>query len=277
MYNYRPFILDVKYHKYIWHTDTHLNLAWPFSINNLVRNIRHENPTGVFITGDISNGKNVENHLDKLASQLDTNIYFVLGNHDYHGRTVDSVHDDMKRLCDRHSNLYWMTNSGIISLTEDIALIGTEGWYDAHHGDSGWIKFTVDRLLTIDFKSTSFDEQLKTFRQMAQNSANMIEKLLEKALEQHKIVYILTHFPPWKEATRDEGTLMENFWLPYNTNIILGKKIEKVMEGRNKKKVIVLSGHTHQQTSITVQRNIECRVANSSYSGFHKKNERIYL
>ena len=72
----------------------------------------------------------------------------------------------------------------------------------------------MDRWCTMDFKDRTFGEQLDLFKKMAQVSANQIGRKLTKALENHKSVYILTHVPPWKEATRDEGTLFEKFWFP---------------------------------------------------------------
>lgn len=264
--------------KYLWFTDTHLNLAWPFSARRLIRIIQDESPEGVFITGDISDGKHVEYYLDRLASELTCNIYFVLGNHDFHHRTIASVHSDIKRLSNRYSNLFWLTDSEVISLNEDTAIIGTEGWYDAKYGNSNWLRYTLDRFFIIDFKSkNSLQEQMNICQSLAKKSAEMIEKKLTKALENHKTVYILTHFPPWKEATRDEGTWLESFWLPYNTNTLLGDAIEKVMKGRKKKKSIVLAGHTHEQVYITVKPNIECRVNKANYFGMGSKTKQRIL
>lgn len=263
--------------KYLWYTDTHLDLLYPFNIKRIIKKIKKENPEGVFLTGDISKGKYVEKHLERLAKELSCDIFFVLGNHDYHGRSIQSVHDDIRRLDKRFNNLYWMTESEVVSLTSEVAVIGAEGWYDTHYGDPKWIKYTTDRWLTLDFLGNSFSEQLQMFTDMAEASAELIKTNLNKALEKHKVVYILTHFPPWKEATRDEGTLMEEFWLPYNTNYSMGKAIEEVMRGRKKKKVIVLAGHTHEEAWITVSRNIECRVNKASYSGWPRNKEKIFV
>jgi hypothetical protein len=60
---------------------------------------------------------------------------------------------------------------------------------------------------------------------------------------------------------------MQRFWLPYNTNVVLGEMIERVMRGRKKKRVIVLSGHTHTPCHIRVSNTIECMVARASYFG----------
>jgi hypothetical protein len=102
---------------------------------------------------------------------------------------------------------------------------------------------------------------------MAQESARMIEERLTEALDTYKTVYIITHFPPWKEATRDVGTTLEKFWLPYNTNAAMGEAIERAAGGRRKKRVIVLAGHTHTPCRVRVSNSIECVVAGASYFG----------
>ena len=234
-------------------------------------------PVGLFLTGDISSGFLLESDLNFLARSFDGPIYFVLGNHDYHKRHIESVHADVRRLCNEHANLHWMTDEGVISLDEDVALIGTEGWYDARLGDPRLLKFTFDWFLTMNFlQLENMDERIRTWQTMAQSSASLIEERLLKALDDHKTVYVLTHFPPWKEACRSYGTFMEKLWLPYNTNQILGETIEKIMANHKKKRVVVLAGHTHEACHIRVRSNIECIVARASYWG-RVKPEKIVM
>lgn len=254
--------------KYVCLTDTHLNLALPGATRRLVSRVRSEDPAGVFITGDVSNGMHVESCISRLASELLCPVYFVLGNHDYHGRTFASVHDDMRRLASLHQNLFWMTEAGVVPLTDDVGLIGTEGWYDARLGDPAWLRFTLDWLLIPDlFLLPDFEERLDAYRSLARASADLMEERLTEALDRFQTVYLLTHFPPWPEATRSVGTMMEQFWLPYNTNVAMGEALERVMEGRKKKHLVVLAGHTHTECWIRVSRNIECRVHPARYYG----------
>ena len=42
--------------KYLWYTDTHLDKLFPWTFFRFIRHIRKENPKGIFLTGDISNG-----------------------------------------------------------------------------------------------------------------------------------------------------------------------------------------------------------------------------
>jgi Icc protein len=265
--------------RYVWYSDPHLNMSvLPWMKRFFVRRLEGLHADGLFLSGDISSGKNLENDLRYLARNFPGPIYFVLGNHDYHGRYMDSVHDDVRRLCDFHPNLHWLSESDVVSLNEDVALIGAEGWYDALSGDPSYLKWTTDWLLTHDFRVLpDMESRIKFFRHLAEMSANQLEKKLVDALESHKTIFIVTHFPPWKEATRAVGTKMEKFWLPYNANTVMGQMIERVMEGRKKKRVIVLAGHTHTPCKVRVSNSIECVVARASYFGSVRPEETIIV
>ena len=265
--------------RFAWLSDTHMNLsALPFMKRLHLLGVKRGSPDGIFITGDISSGQWLESDLRFLARNFLGPIYFVLGNHDYHGRHIASVHDDVRRLCHEYPNLIWMTEAGVVSLNPDVALIGTEGWYDATLGDPELLRWTTDWFLTFDFLHLkSHEHRVEMWRDMSARSASLIEVRLREALETHKTVYVITHVPPWKEATRAMGTLMEPFWLPYNTNTTMGHAIERAVDGRRKKRVVVLAGHTHTPCRIRVTNSIECAVARSTYWGSVSPEEMIVV
>lgn len=265
--------------KYLWYTDTHLDKVLPWTLASFLQHLHKENPQGIFLTGDISNGFVICRHLQLLASVVKCPIYFVLGNHDYHFSSIEKTHDSIRNLCQKYPNLIWLTESDVIALNPEVAIIGTEGWYDAQLGNPKYLRATLDWILTEEFRRLpDMNARIATFRQLASQSCNIIVDKLEKALEQdYKTIYLLTHFPPWKEATRDEGTFLEKYYLPYNVNLCLGKTIERVMDGRNKRNVTVLAGHTHTDCWIHVSRNIECKVNRAKYYGSIRNEEHIFI
>lgn len=243
----------------------------------MIHQLNRVEPDGIFITGDISTGKHVEPTLHRLASEVSCPIYFVLGNHDYWGRTFDSVHDDMRRLMNIHPNLHWMDERGVISLKSNVGLIGSGGWYDCN-GDTKWMKWTLDWRRIYDFDDiNNMDDRIKMFQEFARLSAIDIEKKLFEALLHHKTVYILTHVPPWKEATRDIGTWAEKFWLPYNSNETMGKAIQRVGKQFKKRNIVVLSGHTHTNRWVRVKKNIECRVNDAKWFGSPNNDQLLVI
>jgi predicted phosphohydrolase len=261
--------------KYLWLTDTHLR---PWSRKKLIDIIMEDKPRGIFLTGDISYGLTLFNDLEFLVRYARRPIYFVLGNHDYHFSSIKKTHEMVRLLCNEYKNLIWMTDAGVERLTDEVAIIGTEGWYDALLGNKRYIKYTLDWPLIKELRNLSnFDDRIDAIKELAKQGIEKVIASLELAIEDYKTIYLLTHFPPWPEATRDVGTLMEKFWLPYNVNLTFGKELEKVMQNHKKRNLIVLSGHTHTDCWIHVSRNIECRVNKASYFGDFGNEEHIYI
>lgn len=260
--------------KYLWITDPHL---LPWNRYKMLNTILDEKPRAVFITGDISYGPTLIQDLEFLGKRAGRPIYFTLGNHDYHWSSFNSVHEKVRSLCKEYKNLIWMTDSGPVSITDEVAIIGTEGWYDVRVGNPLFIKYTFDWFLTKDFKILpSMEKRIEAFRKIASEGAEIISAKLESALKKNKTIYLLTHFPPWKEANRCDSWISETFWEPYNTNLQLGKSLEKVMENHKKRNLIVLCGHTHSSMQIHVSRNIECRVGRGAYHRL-MNDEIIYI
>lgn len=264
--------------KFLWYTDTHFNLAWPWSKGVFIKNVQEEKPDGIFITGDISDGLNIIYDLKMLSNNIDCPIYFVLGNHDFHFRKYKDVENDVRELCKTRNNLFWMNDSGVIRLKDDVCLIGADGWYDAGIGNSNYIIFTADWFCIEEFrKLPDMKARINAFKDVAKISNDIIIANLKNALKEHKTIYLLTHVPPWREATRDEGSPFEEYWLPYNNNIDLGNSLEKLMVEHPEKKLIVLSGHTHTERWIHVSNNIECRVNKAKYTGLPRNEEHIII
>ncbi len=265
--------------KYLWYTDTHLDKVAPWTLMRFIYHIRNQNPNGVFLTGDISTGPMLCSHLRLMAKFIKCPIYFVLGNHDYHFTSIKKQHENLRALRQEYPNLIWLTESDIIDLNHEVGLIGTEGWYDARLGNPNYLKYSFDWVLTKEFRNLpNIKSRVEVFRELSSKSCDFIRDQLERALDQDfKTVYILTHFPPWKEATRDEGTILEPFYLPYNVNLALGQTIEKVMKERKKRNVTVLAGHTHTDAWIHVARNIECKVNKAKYYGYVRNEEHIFI
>lgn len=264
--------------KFLWLTDTHFNLASLWSRWKFARCMDAESPCGVFLSGDITTGSRLTQDLYWLARHIDCPIYFVLGNHDYWGKSIAESHAELRDLCAEAPNLIWLTDKGPVQLSEDIAVIGAEGWYDAAYGNPWWVRFTADWFMVEDFRRLPGHEaRLSAFQRLAAESAECVADKLAAALGSYKTVYLVTHFPPWVEATRDVGTFMEQFWLPYNVNAVLGRRLEAVMRHRKKRRLVVLSGHTHVPNLIQVSRNIQCFVGEASYTRPVKHYQRIYV
>lgn len=261
--------------KYLWLTDTHL---LPYNRRKMLNSILDRKPAGVFLTGDISNSsQTLIGDLTFLGERVGRPLFFVMGNHDRHFSSFAKTNQAVRELCQRHPNLIRMDEAGIIPLNEHTCVIGAEGWYDAKRGDTRFLKITFDHFLIDEFRVLpSMEAKIEMFRALAKKSAEQLSSLLEEAMETYKTVFLLTHFPPYPEADRAQGSLMEAFYRPYNTNNVLGEKLEEVMAKYKKRHLIVLCGHTHSPVQIFRSRNIEVRVGRGSYTHL-SEDETIYL
>lgn len=265
--------------KFLWYSDTHLNLAFPWTQYNFVSHILEEKPQGLIITGDIACGLSLKSVMTFLSKKLgDLPVYFVKGNHDSYSISLDESEKITKQLCKEFSNLFWMQDKEVVPITDTSCFIGDDGWYDGRLENAKYLSWNLDWIMIEDFiKLKSYEEKLELTRKLADISAFNLHRKLEAALDKFETVYLLTHIPPWAEATRAIGTDTEKFWLPYNVNYHLGKMIEEVMVDRPKQNVIVLCGHTHQPAFVNVKNNIECLVQSGKYLGTPIEHNCIFV
>lgn len=252
-----------QHDKMIWITDSHLTT--PFDRPKLLNPILDAKPKGVLHTGDISQtGLTTIADLEYIGKRIGRPFYFVLGNHPIWFSSFETMYANVRKLCKQYKNLIWMEDQDVISLNEDVAICGVEGWYDAKIGDPAYLKYTFDWILIEEFRMLpTMKDRIEMFRELAKQSAVKAVAKLEKAIDTHKTVYLLTHYPVNPEANRCNW-ISESFWQPYNCNLILGQECERVMEKHKKRNLILLTGHIHT-SSTTISRNVECRVGRGSY------------
>ena len=118
--------------EFIWITDPHYNRVTKNQIVEHFQELKIKNPKGIFLTGDISNGTNLKEHLELLAD-LDIPIYFCLGNHDIYNLSFKEANDIVRLLCKTYDNLFYLNDCKPMLLSNKVALIGQNGWYDARY------------------------------------------------------------------------------------------------------------------------------------------------
>ncbi len=264
--------------KYFWFTDVHLSSGFPFSRKHFCQKINQEKPKAVFITGDISNGLFLSSDLEYIANNSQSEIFFVLGNHDYYWTSISKTHSNIRNLVSKYRKLCWLTDVDFIELNQSTALIGEEGWYDGRIGNSSYLNLTADWFLIEEGrKCKNFQEKLDFYRQLSRSSNQSIKTKITNVLKKYNTIYLLTHFPPWREATRAQGTILESYWEPYNVNYLLGLELESIMNNNLDKKLVVLCGHTHTPSVINVNSNIECFVGDGNFFKKINKEQHIYI
>src|SRR3990167_506120 len=136
---------------YAWATDIHLDTLGndPVAITDFGKFLVKDAPHGVFLTGDLSNAKNLVYHLSILEQACERPIYFVLGNHDFYGASIEAVRKTMRELTNMSQYLKYLPTTQYVALSPTTALIGHDGWYDGLYGDYKSSRFVMNDWIDI--------------------------------------------------------------------------------------------------------------------------------
>lgn len=265
--------------KYLCYSDTHFNFTFPWTRYDFCARIAEEKPSALLLHGDIACGITLPDIMHFLARKLpDIPIYFVVGNHDHYSHSLNHTTKVLQELCKTHPTLIWLNQESIIPLTDGVALIGVDNWYDARLGDPVFLNYNLDWMMIDDFRALkSLQAKLSLARKLADQYSADLQTKLERALLSYKTVYIVVHVPPWREAVRSLGSPSEQFWLPYNINYHMGLMIEETMLNHPNQNVVVLAGHTHVPAVINVAHNIECIVQRGKYLGEPTEHNCLFI
>jgi predicted MPP superfamily phosphohydrolase len=258
-----------------WLTDIHLNFLVPREIDLLISKVKKTNPDVVIITGDIGESRDFGEHLDKMARDLARPILFTLGNHDFYGSSFRKVKEHAKQLIAEDGNLTWLSVTGPVQLTNDLAIVGHDSWADGRFGDydSSDVElsdfFTIEDLMFLDKK-----DRLEVMQEAADEAVRHLADVLPRALDMADHVILATHVPPFKEASWYRGKVSDDDYLPHFSCKAVGDAIMAAMAGRNEKKLTVLCGHTHGSGEAHIRDNILVLTGKARYG--HPEIQQVF-
>ncbi len=235
------------------------------------------------ISGDLGEASSWESYLLLLDEILKLPIYFVLGNHDYYGSSLDQVRQRAAQITKSHERLDWLPACGAISLDSQTALVGHDGWGDARAG-----KFRQSRVLLNDYflitelrKAAALPEGIKTWwgepgfinnagleqqlQQLGDETARHFQKVIPKALAEHRHIIVLMHVPPFHEACWHRGQISDDNWAPHFCCIAAGEALKAIMKEHPQNRMTVLCGHTHGEGVAEILPNLIVRTGGAEY------------
>jgi predicted phosphohydrolase len=174
-------------------------------------------------------------------------VYFVLGNHDFHGSSFAMVDKAVAQICRQSPNLYHLGYGEVIELTTQVALIGHRGWPD---GKAGYGRNTVsphrDSKYIADFKGDSAEAVFSKMALLGEASGDYFRKMIPRALMHYQQLLVATHVPPFVWAAHTKKKVCHKKDLPFFTNISAGESIKQCLSSHPGKSLKVLCGHTHR-------------------------------
>ncbi len=261
--------------KIIWITDPHINHVTIEKQNLVLNDILKENPSHIFLTGDIENNRNLNFllSLSKIAK-----VYFILGNHDFYGNSFNLTNKKFKRFANKNKDVYYLTNLPSIELTKKTCVVGHDGWYDLLNGDFWNTRVYLNDFNFInDLKYHSKPELFDLIQIINKKFIKQAKYHLENALKKYDKIFFLTHVPPFKEASFYLGKPTSEYYLPFFSCKTMGEMILDVMKNYKNKKLIILCGHTHHEGFYKPNENIIVDVGKCRYGEIFLKNITEYL
>ncbi|NTW49054.1 MAG: metallophosphoesterase [Chlorobiales bacterium] len=251
--------------KAAWLTDIHLNFLKPKQLDALLYSLSQETVDCFLVSGDIGEADSVVGYLEQMAAILKRPIYFVLGNHDYYGGSIEEVRGRVDAL-QKQKNLIWLNKVDYIGLTKGTALVGHDSWADGRLGDFEGSSVELNDFRYIDeLKLWDRSDRLKAMQNLADAAAEHLKRALPMALKDHRHILVMNHVPPFKGACWHQGKPSGDDWLPFFSCKAAGEVLEDVMKKHPDAEMTVLCGHTHGAGECQVLPNLKVVTGGAEY------------
>ena len=254
-----------------WLTDIHLNFLDANARQHFYHNVAQVESDLVIISGDIGEAPSVELLLKEMQRCWRQRMYFVLGNHDFYKSGVQAVRNAMTELTDSQPSLQWLPQTAPVAITDDVVLLGQDGWADARHGDydHSLMAMNDSRLIEkLRNARAQGSQSLKAAMQrLADEDAEQLENDIHQALADcnPSQVIVVTHVPPFKEVCFHRGQSTGDDVIPFYTNKATGDVLLKAAKNNPLIEFNVLCGHTHGQAFYQPVDNLQVNVGGVRY------------
>ena len=250
----------------VWATDVHLNFLLKEDRIPFFRSLVRGDPAAVILSGDMSEAPTLAAHLRQLADVARCPIYFVLGNHDFYHGSIAAVRRVADSLSTSTRTLRWLPATGVVPLTEDVCLVGVDGWGDGRLGNAETTGVMLNDFRLIDeLRGLRRPELIRRVQALGDESAALAEQLLDEALARYRHVLFVTHVPPFREACWHEGQTSDDDWLPWFACRAVGEVLRDRLAGRADCTCTVLCGHTHGAGVVEVLPNLRVYTGAAEY------------
>jgi predicted MPP superfamily phosphohydrolase len=250
-----------------WTTDLHLDHCQAEEYREFVENVKQRTPPFLLLAGDIAEGASVTEWLSQISTDLSCPIYFVLGNHDFYGASIEKTRKAVEKAAEQNTLLTYLSPlEHEIEISPNVALIGHDGWADGKADDYTNSNVVLrDYVVINDLAVLDKETRRKKLNSLGEESATQLAKQLESALEHYTTVVCITHAPPFSEACLYENQPSSPDWAPHFVNSSLGDMLLQTMKQHPENSLLVLCGHTHHKAECSPLPNLRVIVGAAEY------------
>ncbi len=257
--------------KLLWITDPHLDHLDGEGLKAWLKRLEQHDGDGVLITGDIAESDSVCAFLEQCCS-VATPIWFVLGNHDAYGSSIDDTQQRLRRLTDQVEGLHYLTFEEPFEYAPGEYLIGEDGWADGRAGDFLASDIMLNDYRHIDeLKELTHASRFEVLKRLGDQAAQRLEgqlQILRSNVVRH--ITIATHVPPFAEACWYQGSNEINAWTPHFTAVAVGHVLRRAATNRPDVEFIVLCGHTHHAGRVRILPNLTIVTGDADYGDWRR-------
>jgi len=273
--------------KIAWATDIHLDfithpsnpIASAKNLDVFSKLLNKNNPEYIILTGDISIAPHLLDHLIALESRTLVPIYFVLGNHDFWRGDIETVRRTMTRLSSGSERIRYLSAIPYVMLSNDIALIGHDGWYDGLNGNphdtpfnmNDWYQIadyvSVNKMGSKGPNSPNIDAILGVARRQAKKATQHIADGIKSMLAQQKPkkIIIATHVPPFTNPIDLSKNSPPDLY-PWYSSKTMGDMLLSAAKAYSNISFEVFCGHIHTKYEGQITPNLILRSGAAEYA-----------
>lgn len=253
----------------LWLTDIHLDLlSVPANVIFAKKLFAMVEPgDSVVITGDIAESSSVREFMfvyRKGIQDRGGKLYFVLGNHDFYGGSIKQVTE----ACEDLLGDAYLPAVGIGKLTDKTAIVGHDGWWDGLYANYFKSRLDMNENKIMELSGVFCVDKGERFRkinELAQKAADHVEKYASEAAENHEVVVIGTHIPPFRENSVYNGKQSDDDWMPHFSSKRMGDALLRLAGKHPRTEFIVLCGHSHGHAVYKVAHNMVSYTGEAEY------------
>jgi len=249
-----------------WLTDLHLNfLKWE-RVDEFLDGLNRHPADAFLISGDLTEAPLLEATLHSIHERVGKPVYFVCGNHDYYRGSIAAVRESIPGWISGLPNLTWLTGAGVIELSPTLGLVGHDGWGDGGYGDYVNSNLILNDFIVIEELHLPLaSDRRVVLKALGDEAAAHFRQTLPAALDAYPHVMVVTHVPPFAEASWDDGKLSDDDGLPFFACKAVGDVLLEMARRYPEREIIVLCGHTHSPCDIQILPNLRVVAGQAEY------------